>query len=77
MIVFGIHFNFMIVLPIRLKTCRSIFFFFLQGKMCRFFGRIPEVLHAWARPMPVNLIMFLQKNYFDIPSLKQLVQVDI
>ena len=34
MIVLGIHCNFLIDLPICLKTCRSNFFFFLQGKMC-------------------------------------------
>ena len=33
MIVFGIHWNFFIVLPIRLKTCRSNGVF-LQGRMC-------------------------------------------
>ena len=31
--VFGIHCTFFIALPIRLKTCRFIFFF-LQDKMC-------------------------------------------
>ena len=35
MIVFRIYCNFFIVLPIRLKTCRSDGFFrFLQGKIC-------------------------------------------
>ena len=34
MIVFGIHCNFLIVLPIRLKTYRSNVLFFLQGKIC-------------------------------------------
>ena len=33
-VVFGIHFNFLIVLPIQLKTCRSKSFSHLQGEIC-------------------------------------------
>ena len=52
MIVFGIHCNFFIFLPIRLKTCRSNNLLFLQGKMKkRKIGRVSEVLRAQARPI--------------------------
>ena len=45
MIVFEIHYNFLIVLPIPLKTCRSgVVFFFLQSKR-----RAPEKLGASQR----------------------------
>ena len=37
MIVFEIHCNFFIVLPVRLKTCISNGFFFLKGKRCQTF----------------------------------------
>ena len=35
MIAYGIHCNFFIVLPIRLKTCRSNGFFFYKAKCAR------------------------------------------
>ena len=50
MIVFGNYYNFFIVLPIRLKTCRTdIFFSFLrQNVLARKIGRVSEVLRASA-----------------------------
>ena len=49
MIVFGIHCNFFIVLPIRLKTCRSSFFvLFYKAKCSRPKNRVR--LRGFARP---------------------------
>ena len=39
MIVFGIHCNFLIVLPIRLKTCRSNVFSLYKAKCARLKNR--------------------------------------
>ena len=50
-IVFGIHCNFFIVLPARLKTCRSnIFFVFQQGK--KFLARLRGFVHLSAPDWP-------------------------
>ena len=51
MIVFGIHCNIFIVLPIRLKTCRSnAFFFFIRRNVrARKIGRVSEILRAQVR----------------------------
>ena len=48
MIVFRIHCNFFIVLPIRLKACRSngFFFFKRQNVHARKIGRMSEALRA-------------------------------
>ena len=57
MIVFEIHCNFFIVLPIRLKTCRSKEFFkifYKANKRARKIGRVSEVLHAQARPIDIG-----------------------
>ena len=52
MMVFGIHCNFFIVLPNRLKTCRSndFLFFTKQNVRAQKVGRVSEVLHTRARP---------------------------
>ena len=56
MIVFGIDCNFLIVLPIALKTCRSMVFFFFtrQKERARNIGRLSEVLLARARPIGIG-----------------------
>ena len=48
MIVFRVHCNFFIVLPIRLKACRSngFFFFKRQNVHARKIGRMSEALRA-------------------------------
>ena len=50
MIVFGIHCNFFIGLPIQLKTCRSsVFFFFARLNVrARKIGRVSEVFRTRA-----------------------------
>ena len=64
MIVFGIHCNFFIVLPIRLETCRSnIFLFFTRLlpfkqtkniRSTRLFGGVSEELRARAHPTGIG-----------------------
>ena len=51
MIVFGIDCNSFIVVPIRLKTCRSnaFFFFIRQNVRARKIGRVSEFLLAQVR----------------------------
>ena len=51
MVVFGIHSNFLLVLPIRLKPCRSngFLFFTRQNMRARKIGRVSEVLRARER----------------------------
>ena len=48
MVVFGIHSNFLLVLPIRLKPCRSngALFFTRQNVRARKIGGVSEVLRA-------------------------------
>ena len=57
LIVFGIHCNFFIVLPIKLKTCRSNgFLFFPKQYVCaRKIGRISEVCRFVQAIDPIDL----------------------
>ena len=65
MIVFGIHCNFFIVLPTRLKTCRSngFLFFTRQNVRARKVGRVSEVLRTRARPVGMAYAIYL-----DLPT---------
>ena len=47
-LVIGIHYSFIIVLPVRLKIYRSNCFFFFKGEnlLSQKFGRVTEVLRA-------------------------------
>ena len=60
MIVFGIHCNFFIVLPIPLKTCKYNGFLFSkkQNVHAQKIGRVSEVLRAWARPIAIGHAIF-------------------
>ena len=61
MMVFGIHCNFFIVLPNRLKTCRSndFLFFTKQNVRAQKVGRVSEVLHTRARPIGIEYAIYL------------------
>ena len=54
--VFGIYSNFLIVLSIRLKTCRSNVFFLFTGQNVRSrkIGRVSEVLLTQAHPTGIG-----------------------
>ena len=56
MIVFGIHCNFLIVLPTQLKTCRSngSFFFARQNVGAQKIGHLSEVLRDQARSIGIG-----------------------
>ena len=56
MVVFGIHSNFLLVLPIRLKPCRSngFLFFTRQNVRARKIGCVSEVLRARERSIGIG-----------------------
>ena len=66
MIVFGIQYNFFIVLPIPMKTCRSnVFFFFAKPNVhARKIKRVSEVLRAGTRPIGIGRAIFPGHNFF-------------
>ena len=77
---FGTHYNFFIVLPIRLQICRSNDFSFLQGKICiQEKSGASQVLRARARPIGIGAVIrpglstytkLPEKSHFSPPSTR-------
>ena len=72
MVVFRIHSNFFIVLPIRLKTCRSNgIFVFLQGKLCS-----PEsVSGVQFVQVCIYVLSVLRKHTYNMTVPAQLINI--
>ena len=81
----GIHCNFFIVLPIRLKTCRfnDFLFFTMQNMHSRKIGRVSEILGTQARPIGIGraispgLDSYHQKMNIRVASRKSLKSLEL